>query len=69
MQINRCPRCILKPESEICFKFDMVINKMCFVGWRISCINCCFNTDIYETIDEAVAKWNELTEIKDGKNQ
>lgn len=62
MQINRCPKCMRKPdEPEGCFRYDSVIDRMRFLGWRVTCINCGFHTEVHETIDKAVAKWNELT--------
>lgn len=64
MQINRCPKCGREPEFEKFFKFSEDLGGFYFAGWKYRCLNCGLNTGRCDTHEEAVAKWNELTEGK-----
>jgi hypothetical protein len=63
MQINQCPRCGREPCEWI--------NEKDFhaIGYEFSCGSCGFCTGSCKTYDEAVAKWNELTNKTKGENK
>lgn len=52
MKINNCPKCGREPVLYA----DLDYN-----GWRLQCRYCGLVTECFETRDEAVAKWNEMT--------
>jgi hypothetical protein len=60
MQINRCPKCGQEPilAEECAIEFSL--------GWLVECFHCGLHTRRYETRDEAVTKWNALTEAHNG---
>jgi Lar family restriction alleviation protein len=57
MQINRCPKCGREPS--VVKTIDYTRYK---VGYEIRCYDCKILTEATKTRDEAVAKWNEMTE-------
>lgn len=56
MKINRCPKCGRKPSFNKLFniKFEPI-------GYEVECYDCELSTGRLDTLDEAEAKWNELT--------
>jgi transcription elongation factor Elf1 len=57
MKINRCPKCGREPS--VIKTIDYTRYK---VGYEIRCYDCKILTETTKTRDEAVAKWNEMTE-------
>jgi hypothetical protein len=60
MQINRCPKCGRKPSIFDRAKLTKEL-KLVDVGVEAECYDCGLRTVRCKTRDEAVAKWNELT--------
>lgn len=58
MVINRCPKCGREPSVFI-DEQDFVT-----IGVEIWCSDCGLHTGRCDTHEEAVAKWNEMTEAK-----
>jgi hypothetical protein len=61
MQINRCPKCGREPVILIARNND---ESESIYGYRAECFDCELHTGCCETHEEAVAKWNELTEAE-----
>jgi hypothetical protein len=58
MQINRCPTCGRKPNI---FFTEGINVKNEYTSFSFECSCCGLYTDQCDTHDEAVAKWNALT--------
>jgi hypothetical protein len=56
MQINRCPKCGREPKM---IKYVMA-------GDELECYSCGLRTGVCFNFDEAVTKWNALTETRNG---
>lgn len=61
MEINRCPKCGREPSifQRITVTKEFTIDN---VAMEVECYDCGLHTCRCKTRDEAVAKWNELTE-------
>jgi hypothetical protein len=57
MKINRCPKC--GQEPAIAKIVDYCDNKF---GYEVGCYDFEIQTEVIKTREEAVAKWNEMTE-------
>lgn len=57
MQINPCPKC--GRDASVAKIIDYMRYKF---GYEIGCYDCKIRTEVIKTRDEAIAKWNELTE-------
>lgn len=57
MQINRCPECGREPSIDKIFNCHRD-----FLGYEAECCDCGSYSGRCNTRDEAVAKWNEMTE-------
>ena len=62
MQINRCPKCGREPKI---YCGEALLNGI-LRDVKIMCDDCWLYTGICETLDEAVEKWNKMTE---GENE
>lgn len=60
MQINRCPKCGREPIILIWRRDD---DEETISGYEAECYDCCLHTGCCKTREEAVTKWNELTEV------
>lgn len=56
-RLNRCPRCRREPSFNKLFNI-----KLDPIGYEVECYDCGFHSGRCETREEAVAKWNEMTE-------
>jgi predicted RNA-binding Zn-ribbon protein involved in translation (DUF1610 family) len=61
MQINRCPKCGREPEV---IRLERRFVK---ISYEVECYDCGLHAGRYETRDEAVEKWNELTKKRKTK--
>lgn len=57
MKINKCPICGREPSIHKVFNCHRD-----FLGYEAECYDCVLHTGRYKTREEAVAKWNEMTE-------
>ena len=57
MRINRCPKCGREPKLMEWLESGQ---------YEVECPNCLDYSGGFDTPDEAIVKWNEITEIKDG---
>lgn len=58
MEINKCPKCGRKPNLILLFNRD----KNVYCGHEAECYNCGLHSGCCDTEEEAIEKWNELTE-------
>jgi hypothetical protein len=56
MEINRCPECGRVPIVS-----KIVDANNDFLGFQIDCDDCCLHTGCTPFYEDAVAKWNALT--------
>lgn len=59
MKINRCPKCGREPDILIARNDD---ERESICGYIVECYDCELRTELCNTRDEAIAKWNEMTE-------
>lgn len=62
MRINRCPKCGVEPYV---IPLDDDNDEYC--GSEVECYYCRLHTGCCETENEAILKWNEMTEVKKWK--
>lgn len=63
MQINRCPKCGREPSVIKLLKLNIARIFLYALknGWEAECYDCGLHTGRYDTLEEAVANWNEMT--------
>lgn len=65
MKINRCPKCGQEPVVLIARNND---ESESICGYRAECYDCDILANIGNTKAEAIAKWNEITEVINNDN-
>lgn len=64
MKINKCPKCGREPTVILLFNRD----KNVYCGVEVECYDCGLHSGRCDTEEEAIAKWNELTNNQVTKN-